>query len=232
MHPILFEIGPFTIRTYGVTLAIAFLTGFSLMYYKAKRINFYPDKILDLQMCMVIFGVLGARLLHVFLNLDVYRSEPVEIFMIWRGGLAFQGGLLAGVFASWAYIKINKLPLFKLADFLMPYIALGQAIGRIGCYFNGCCFGKYAAFPTQILSSAGLVLIFTYLSIIENKKPFDGFIVSRYFILYGTLRFFMDFIRADLYPFAFGLTVSQFLSAGIIFLGVLAFILGRRNAKI
>lgn len=232
MHPVLFEIGPFTIRTYGVMLAIAFGVGFSLMYREAKRKCFYPDKILDLQMCIVVFGILGARLFHVLLHFGAYRNSPLEIFMLWKGGLAFQGGLFLAFLSCWIYVRKQKLPLFKLADFMIPYIALGHSIGRIGCYFNGCCFGNSAAFPTQILSSLGLLFIFIVLKMLEKKKPFDGFIIGAYFVLYATMRFFVDFLRADLTPCAMGFTVSQFISGGFFLLGILIFIMGRKNAKL
>jgi len=202
------------------------------MYREAKRRRFYADKILDLQMCIVIFGILGARLFHVLLHFGAYKNSPFEIFMLWKGGLAFQGGLLLAFLSCWIYIRKQKLPLFKLADFMIPYIALGHSIGRIGCYFNGCCFGKNTAFPTQILSSLGLLFIFFVLKMLEEKKPFDGFIIGAYFILYATMRFFIDFLRADLTPCAFGLTASQFLSGGIFLMGILTFIIGRKNAKL
>ena len=232
MHPVLFEIGPFTIRTYGVMLAIAFGVGFSLMYREAKRKCFYPDKILDLQMCIVVFGILGARLFHVLLHFGAYRNSPLEIFMLWKGGLAFQGGLFLAFIACWIYVRRQKLPLFKVADFIIPYIVLGHSIGRIGCYFNGCCFGKYAAYPTQILTAASLLLIFIILKMLEKNKPFDGLIIGAYFILYATMRFFMDFLRGDLVPYALGLPASQFFSIGIFILGILILILGRKNAKL
>ncbi|GAG01259.1 unnamed protein product, partial [marine sediment metagenome] len=86
MHPLLFEIGPVAIRSYGVFVAVGFFTAFSLLYSEAKRKNCYPQKILDLELVILVFGLLGARALHVLVNFDFYAKNIPEIFLIWRGG--------------------------------------------------------------------------------------------------------------------------------------------------
>ena len=230
MHPILFEIGPLTIHTYGAVVALAFLTGFLLLSAEARRKNFYPDKILDIELVILVFGMIGARILHVLVNFDFYARNPLDILMIWRGGVAFYGGLIMAIAASWIFILKNRMPFLKTADFIIPYIALGHAIGRIGCFLNGCCFGKPAAamwpgvvfpndgvfrHPTQIYASCALLFIFVILKIAGEKPHADGSVFVLYLVLFGVQRFLIDFLRGDNPTYALGFTVSQFISIGL-----------------
>ena len=149
--------------------------------------------------------------------------------MLNEGGLAVQGGILSGIFSCWAVCRFKKISFLKTLDLLAPYVALGQSIGRIGCFFNGCCYGKVTQnvfgvifpgqtltrIPIQIYSSLGLVLIFTFLIHLRDKKKYDGFIFFMYCGIYSLFRFFMDYFRGDdLFSF-YQLTLSQLISAGI-----------------
>ena len=109
MHPIIFNLGGFELRSYGVFVALGFLTAFFLMYQQAKKNNFFPDKILDLEFIMLISGIVGARALHVLVNLNYYSHHLLSVFFLWRGGLAFCGGLIVALFASWIFIIKQKL---------------------------------------------------------------------------------------------------------------------------
>jgi len=227
MFPVLFQIGPFTIRTYGVLVALAFFVVFSLIYKEAKRRNYYPSKILDLEIWMLLSGIIGARFLHVLVKFDFYKHDLKSIFYIWEGGLAFYGGLVLAMFVLIIFMLKNRMPVFKTADLLAPYLALGHAIGRIGCFFNGCCFGKIATnnfftilyqnegvarYPVQLYAAFALLCIFVILRIVQGRKMPAGSIFSFYLLLYSTQRFFLDFIRGDNPAFYFGLTVSQIVS--------------------
>lgn len=229
MYPVLFKIGPWAVRSYGVFVALAFFTAFSLLLGEARRKKFYPDKILDMEFYMLVFGLLGARALHVVANIDFYAVNPTEVFAIWRGGLAFQGGLIAGLAACGIYIAVKKLPLWETADFIIPYIALGQSIGRIGCFFNGCCFGRPGAFPPQLAASFALLMIFIILRLFREKPHFSGLIFSLYLFLYGVQRFFIDFSRQDLPLYGFNLTLSQYISLGIVIFSFCVFIYNGKN---
>lgn len=231
MHPILFEIGPITIRSYGVLVACAFFVGFFLLYKEARKRNFYADKILDLELLILIFGVIGARALHVLVNFDFYKSNLPDIFFIWKGGLAFYGGLILAILASWVFVLRNKLPFWKTADFIAPYIVLGQSIGRIGCFLNGCCFGK-AGHPTQLYASFALLCIFVILRLIQKKPLFSGFVFMAYLILYATQRFFIDFLRGDTLRYALNLTISQIISVVLFAIAIfLLFLLYKRKTS-
>ena len=240
MHPILFELGPITIYSYGVLVASAFLIA-TYLYIKELRKNpvIKTNEAIDLALYVLISGIIGARLLHVMLNLEFYTESPVRIFLLNRGGLAFQGGIIAATGVSvWFLIKRN-LPVWKVGDLLAPYIALGQSIGRIGCFFNGCCFGKPAEFvlavtfpneslarhPTQLYSVFGLFAIFLILRFLYKRRHFDGRVLLGYFILFSAFRFFIDFLRGDLAPVSFGLTASQLISIAIILFAVIILLL-------
>lgn len=245
MHPILFQIGPLAIRSYGVFIATAFLTGFWLLYAEAKRRSFYPDKIRDMEFYILVFGIVGARALHVLVNLDHYAPDVFLIAKLWHGGLAIYGGLIFGIIAGWVFIAKNGMPLFATGDLVIPYVALGQAIGRIGCFFNACCFGKVAAnpalgvifpgdsvarYPTQLYAAAALLAIFVFLKLAGQKKPRSGFLFASYLMLYAAQRFAIDFLRTDTPRYLFGLTVSQFLSVGAFAIAG-GFLIGQRKWK-
>lgn len=235
MHPILFRIGSVEIRSYGFFVALAVVVAFYLLHKEARRKNFYADKMLDMELIIVVFGIIGARLLHVLVNLDFYTKEVFSIFLLWGGGLAIYGGIISAVVAGWVFAIKKGMPFWETADFIIPYIVLGQSIGRIGCFLNGCCFGRPAAlpflgvifpgdtifrYPTQIYASVALLGVFVILRIIQQKPHFAGCIFFLYLALYTTQRFFIDFLRGDNPTYALGLTISQIISI-IIFLIVL-----------
>jgi phosphatidylglycerol:prolipoprotein diacylglycerol transferase len=226
MHPVLFEIGPLTIRSYGAMVALAFITGFALMYAEARRLDFFPEKILDLELYIILSGVAGARVLHVLADFDYYRNNIFEAVLIWRGGLAIYGGIIFAVSAGWFFIKKNGMPLRQTGDFIAPYIALGQSIGRIGCFMNGCCFGKLLPgetlyrYPTQIYSSAFLIVLFVILKLRSERPHAEGTVFSAYLIFYSMQRFAIDFLRGDLSELALGLTITQFISIAVFLWGI------------
>lgn len=230
MHPILFEIGPLAVRTYGVFVALAFFICFYFLYKEAARKNFYPEKILDMELAMLISGIMGARALHVAVNVDYYKNHALEIAQLWRGGLAIYGGLFFGIIAGWIFILKKKMPFFKTGDFVAPYIALGQSIGRIGCFLNGCCFGK-PPHPAQLYASAALLVIFVGLKLAEKLRLPEGFLFGAYLLLYSAQRFFLDFFRADTPGYAFGLTISQFISVFVFAAGFFLIFKARNRWK-
>lgn len=142
MHPILLEIGPLTIYFYGVMLALAFVVGIWFATRQAKREKVPANTTLDLSLIALITGIIGARILFVLLNLDYYSNHPFETIMFWQGGLVYYGGIILGVLCAILFLKVRKLDVWKITDICAPFLAIGQAIGRIGCFLNGCCFGK------------------------------------------------------------------------------------------
>ena len=195
---------------------IAFITGATLAAKEAKRQGLNPDDIFNLCFVAFISGVLGGRIFYVLENLKVYLANPLEIIMFQHGGLAVFGGIIAGVISAVIFLKRKKLPVLKTLDLLVPFVALAQAIGRLGCLLNGCCYGKTAV-PVQVYSSLLLVLIFLILRFFQAKPHKSGEIFFMYLLLYSLKRFFIEFWRLDNPAVFMNLTLFQVLGA-VVFL--------------
>lgn len=224
MHPIICTFGSFTVYSYGLMLALAFITSVSLAGGQAKREGLNPDIIFNFSFLVFISGIAGARIFYITGNISHYLKDPLEIIMLQRGGLAWFGGLIFGAAAGIIYLKKKKLPAYKIIDLIIPFVALGQAIGRIGCLLNGCCFGResfyglhfdiHSAFliPTQLYSSLLLIIIFIILRFLQERPHREGQIFYAYLFLYSIKRFFIEFWRADSQRILTGLTLFQILS--------------------
>lgn len=232
MYPQICKIGPFTLYSYGLMLAVAFMTSSALLILQAKRKNFNPDVIFNFAFLVFISGIIGARIFYIIENLGYFANNPLEIIMLQHGGLSWFGGLISGVFAGLLYLKNRRLAIYKVLDLIVPYVALAQAIGRVGCLLNGCCFGKISNFgiyfpvhqsvriPTQIYSSLVLILIFIFLRLLQERPHRDGEIFFTYLLLYSLKRFFIEFWRADNDIIFLGLTLFQLISLAVLFLSI------------
>lgn len=224
MYPEICKIGPLAVYSYGLMLVIAFTVSALLASRYAKKKGFDPDVIFNLCFVIFIFGIIGARLFYVFNNFSYYSKNPLEIIMLQKGGLAWFGGLTLGICSGVYYLKLKKLAIYKTADFIVPFLALGQAIGRLGCFLNGCCFGKESIhgiyfpvhqarlIPTQLYSSLFLVIMFIILRRLQERPHKEGQIFFTYLLFYATKRFFIEFWRADSPIFLSGLTLFQLIS--------------------
>jgi phosphatidylglycerol:prolipoprotein diacylglycerol transferase len=251
MFPVLFKIGPLAVHSYGFLVAVAFLTGLVISVFYAKKEGIGNQIILDLAIYVIISAIVGARIFYVLGQWDYYRSNPVEILMLQNGGLVFLGGLLFSILTVVIYARIKGLPLLKLLDALTPGTALGYAIGRIGCFLNGCCFGlptklpwglvfppgSLAALyfpgenihPTQLYSSLSVLLVFFVLFWLYRRKKFDGQILFWGLILYAVYRFLVEFLRYS--PFHWlQLTPSQWLSIALFIFGIWGLIRYRKSS--
>lgn len=227
MHPILFEIprfhifdltiGPIPIRMYGLMIGIGFLLGIFFASRRAARQGINPDRILDMGVYLLIAAIVGSRLLYVLINLQEFRSNPLDAFAIWKGGLVFFGGLLAAVPTGMWYVKKHDLPVWKTADIVAPFIALGHVFGRLGCFFAGCCYGAQCSgdicitftdphslaplgvplYPTQLMEAGGEFINFIILNIAWRYRKYDGQVFWLYPLLYSILRFAVEFYRGD-----------------------------------
>jgi phosphatidylglycerol---prolipoprotein diacylglyceryl transferase len=229
MLPEICHIGFFKIYSYGLMLVLAFFVSSYLATRQAINEKVDPDKILNLCFYSFISGIIGARIFYVLSDVVYYLRNPLEIVMLQHGGLAWFGGLILGSAAAVLFIKKNKLGLLKTLDLLAPFIALGQAIGRIGCLLNGCCFGKVSKFgiyfkvfdqiliPTQLYSSLLLLVIFVTLRLIQDRKHLPGIVLYSYLFLYSIKRFSIEFLRNDSLRIFHGLTLFQILSLLLFF---------------
>jgi len=223
MHPILLKLGPFTVYSYGAFVALGFAAATFLIYRRAASFHIDKDNIIDLVILMLVAGVAGARLLYVLLNFGYYRANPFEIINLSKGGLVWYGGFLAALGSTIMYTKLKKMEFWNTMDLIAPYIALAQAFGRIGCFFNGCCYGR-DGIPVQLYSSLLLVIIFILLALRQNWRKFTGEIVLDYCILYSLKRFGIEFFRGDNPKIFLGMTISQIISLVVLALAIPIFI--------
>ncbi|MFP4103677.1 prolipoprotein diacylglyceryl transferase [Coleofasciculus sp.] len=148
--PILVELGPLTIRWYGLLIASAVLIGVSLSQYLAKRRNVDPNAIADLAIWLVIAAIPCARLYYVLFEWEQYAQRPEDIIAIWKGGIAIHGAILGGLVATIIFARVQKLSVWLLADLVVPALILGQAIGRWGNFFNSEAFGRPTNLPWKL----------------------------------------------------------------------------------
>lgn len=253
-HPqaILFSSRIISVHWYGLLMVLAMLTALGITIVLGKYYKIKADTIFDLAFWLIIGGIIGARIYDDILQLPYYLQHPLQSVEIWKGGLAIHGGIIAGLFIIWWFARKRKINFWKLTAILAPGLAIGQAIGRWGNYFNQEIFGlptklpwgipiglinrpvnylQYLYFqPTFLYESLGCLLIALFLLAINIwaikkhhlHRAFYIWSIALYLILYSVLRFFLEFIRLDPAPIVWGLRWPQDISLIII---VLAFLL-------
>lgn len=233
MHPILFKFGVVTIYSYGLMVAMGFVVATALALRAAKIFDISPDRISNLSLVILISGIVGARIMYVMLNAGDFVSNPLEVFMVWHGGLVFYGGAIFAFFSGLVYLKNSKTPVLGAADVIAPYVALAHCLGRIGCFLNGCCFGRptktffgivfqdgVKRYPTQIYESVYLLFLYMFLRACLQFRRFKGQVFFSYLILYSAERFFMESLRGDSPVFFFRFTFSQVVSVAVLIFGI------------
>ncbi|MEY4167317.1 MAG: hypothetical protein RIR52_1141 [Acidobacteriota bacterium] len=271
MFPELFKIPgtEFTLNTYGFLQALSFVAGILLMARLAERDGISRQRAYDLGLWILASSLIGSKLLLVITEWNLYyRDHPREILSLdfFRSGGVFYGGFIGAVLTSILVARAFKLPWWKIADVCAPGIALGTAIGRLGCFAAGCCWGKpttasigvhftekaheltgvplvvanlrdqadqslwaerlgdllspVSLHPTQLYEAAGTLLLTGLLILIFRRRQFVGQVVLTYAILYGLMRFAIEYWRDDWRGELLGLSTSQFISALIILLAV------------
>lgn len=243
MFPILFKLGSLEIYSYGFFILFGFLSGVIIAVRKAKaeKIHVSFERIADLFFYSVLSAFIGSRAFFVLLNLELFKKNPLDIFKIWKGGLVFYGGLIIGALVSILYMKLHRMPVWKLADITSPSISLGLFFGRLGCFSAGCCYGRETSLPwgvvfkdqrslaklniplhpTQLYEALIGLGIFIFLIRWERKKSFDGELFFLFLLFYSIARFFIELLRGDPRGFLFNglLSTSQFIG---IFLAILS----------
>ena len=185
MHPELFHWGVIHVRSYGVMLAIAFLVGTWLYLNEARRLGLDEDRIVNTILVVLVSSVLGARLLYVLEHVTEFRGRWGGVLAVWQGGLTLYGGVAAGTVCGLVAARRMGLPMWATADALAPAFALGTAFGRVGCFLNGCCYGRPTTLPWGISfpadSFAGLE--FGYASV----HPSQLYFAAAGLVLFGLL---------------------------------------------
>ena len=259
MHPRLLTTPFFTIRTFGVLLAAAYLTAFWWLVRGARRARLDAEAVASLGTWAIVGALVGAKLLLILRSIPDYLAAPSELFSLSLLTSAgdFYGGFIGGVAASAMFFRRNPtLPFWRVADLCAPAIALGQAIGRIGCLMAGDDYGRpttvpwavtftdpdaatiggaplgVALHPVQLYESAACLVLFGVLVWLDRRRHRDGDVILAYTILYAAARFVLEFFRGDAdRGFVFGgmLSTSQFIA--VLLCAIAAVLVVRRRRR-
>ena len=260
MYPLLFELGPLSIYSYGVLLASAYIVGLRLALRRADQAGLNGQRVMDLGILIIISALVGAKLMLFLVEFDRFTSDPAQLLVLLKSGGVYYGGLLLAVPVAWWYIFNYRLPFWITCDLFAPGIALGQAVGRMGCLLAGCCYGQttempwgitftntlaaanvgtplgVALHPTQLYEAVAMLLVLGVLLASERHwRPFPGRTFWTYLLLYGLARFAIEFYRGDPRGLVFDtVPTSQFVSVLIvpISLGMLVYLRRRNNSNL
>lgn len=230
----LFSIGHFSIHLLSVTSAIGMIIGLLLIQKEGERKLLDKDKLMDLGIFTVLFGIIGARLGYIlFFNFDYYLNNPSEILRFSQGGLSIQGAILVGGAAAFLIMRRKNLPVWKTADAIVPGVILGQAIGRVGCDVFGIPMSRNWPWgvmvngellhPAQLYEVALNYILFLFIWRKRKTAKFDGELFFIYIIGFAINRFIVEFFRTN--PQGLGpLSIAHVLSLVIIALGIMVLI--------
>ena len=258
MYPEILHWGILHIRSYGLLLAIAFLVGTWVSLREARRLSLHEDKLVAVILAALVSGVIGARLAYVLEHIQDFRSDWGGVFAVWQGGLTLYGGLVGGTVVGLWMARRLHLPVWRSSDAIAPAIALGTVFGRIGCFLNGCCYGRPTKLPwgvvyppesfpgmefgstpihpSQLYFSLAGLAVFAALWAIRKRVTAEGRLFWIMIILIAAVRVPLDFTRtyepATIVGHAGGLdiTESQLFSLVIVLFGLLMMLRLRRRA--
>mgnify|MGYP000870921680 CR=1 FL=1 len=252
--PIALTIGPLSIYWYGIIIAIAALSILFVSLHNSRYFNISKEVISDSATWIIVGGILGARIYEVLLNASYYVEHPSEILAIWNGGLAIHGALFGGFIALLWYTHRKKINTWSLLAVFLSAVPLGQAIGRWGNWFNQELIGSPTLLPwgipidilhrptgfenviyfhpTFLYECIGSIVIFLILQLLVRRRPRAHILIASYLILYGLLRFSLEFIKIDLTPEFIGLRWPQIISLLFILTGVSILIFFKAKTKL
>lgn len=253
MHPVFFTIeafelfgrtfGPLNIHAYGVFLALAFLSGMTLAAREARQYGIKSETVIDMMIYIIICSIIGARIMYVILSYKEYRGDPLGTLEMYNGGLSFHGGAIGGSLAVILFSRWKKISVWTMADVCVPGLVLGAAVARLGCFFNGCCYGCAAQVPWAVVFPNlhdgvprhpamlyDMLLHLVLLGALFALKPIrkrKGDLLAFYLIGFSILRFITEIFRkgATGRVFLLDLTMAQWASFGILALGLALFFL-------
>jgi phosphatidylglycerol:prolipoprotein diacylglycerol transferase len=243
LFPKIFSYGNFFLPTYGVLVALGFLAGLWITVKLARKSGLDPEKITNLAVYVALAGLIGAKLLMI-----AFDWPDIQIFSLstLQAAGVFQGGLILALIAAFLYIRHYKLPVLAVCDTFAPGIALGHAIGRLGCFAAGCCWGKECHLPwavtfrnpeangltgvplgiplhpAQLYESATEALLFAFLYWKYNKAHSPGQIIGLYLVISSVIRFLIEFERfhEQALPFGLPLSITQWIAIGLAIVGL------------
>ncbi len=241
MYPELLHIGPITVYTYGLMMAIGFLVSYLLLQVESKKLGDHPDLASNIVFWAAIGGILGSKILYLLENIPDLIADPKG--MIFSGsGLVFHGGLIGGAIAVIAVLRHSHKSIGVYADIIGPLLLIGQGFGRIGCFFAGCCHGKacslpwaltfpyasppanYPVHPTQLYEAfLNFAFYFVLVKLIRPKTTKQGQTMAIYLMFAGLERFLIEFFRVNPRGWL-NLSSAQFTSFGMVCLGIIIFL--------
>ena len=257
MNPVIFNIGNFELRWYSVLIAIAVIIGYVLIINESRRFKIKKEFMFNMMFWTLIFAIIGARLYYVAFNLEYYRTNILEIFQIWKGGLAIHGALLFGAITIIIYCKKYKVRVGKILDIIVPALLLGQAIGRWGNFFNSEAYGSIVTYqqlenmkiiPQFIIDNMFIngsyhlpmfyfeslwCLLGFFLSLFLRRRKYikDGQLVAFYMMWYGVARFVIETFRTDALLFN-GIRVARVVSVLMFVIGLVIQFIQSRKPKL
>jgi phosphatidylglycerol:prolipoprotein diacylglycerol transferase len=251
MHPVLFQWGPAALSTYTVLVSLAFFVGAGVWILQGRRLGWSTERMVHLSLMAALWGWLGARALFVLTQWDRYLADPLRIFMVWEGGVVFLGGFLAATAYLLRAIPAEGIPLRKGLSTAAAAVAWAHAVGRLGCFFNGCCHGSRCDLPwavtfehpfsaaqplgvplhpSQLYEVLGLVLLGGLILWSERRPRPLGQGWRLYLLGYSALRFFVEFTRGDGLRGAWaGLSTSQWICVVLFLTALLLDLRGRED---
>ena len=223
MSPVAFTIGNIEIRWYSIFIAISVLIAYIMIMSECSRFKIKKEFAFNMIFWTLVFGIIGARLYYVLFNLSYYKTNPLEILMIWKGGLAIHGGIIFGLITLTIYCRKYNMKVGKMLDIVVVPLILGQAIGRWGNFFNGEAYGSIVDYhtladikiipqfvidnmyingsyhlPMFYFESLWCLLGFIILLILRRRKYIkEGQIFGFYLIWYGIARSIIEIFRTD-----------------------------------
>ena len=249
MHPVLIEIGPLTIHSYGFFIAAAFLLGMWVAKREAPKYGVDPHFVPDLAFYLIVSAIAGSRILYVLLDPRPFFDDPLLALQFWKGGLVFVGGVVAAVITAWVVMRKKNQPFWKWADVFAPAIAAGQFLGRVGCLMAGCCYGQPTSLPwavtftnpqslaplhiplhpTQIYHSLAGLITCIVLLLTRSRLPGSGQRFGLFLILFAVFRFQIEFFRGDFRGAVGPLSLTQVAAILVFFLGMAVFLTKGRS---
>lgn len=238
INPDLINIGPFSIRFYGIVYALGFLLVAYMLSKKSKKIkNLNKDKAFDVVIFGMIFGLIGARIFHVLSDFYLYQDNLIQALYIWKGGLGFQGGLIAALIAVYFYCKKHFIDMFKVLDIVVVPLPLILVFGRIANFINGEHVGfitdlpwcvvfqrvdNLCRHPAQLYQALSQFILFGLMLFLSKTKlsKKTGNLTWSFITGYGLIRLITDFFRSDYHIFYFGLSHTQIINLIMIVIGV------------
>jgi phosphatidylglycerol:prolipoprotein diacylglycerol transferase len=227
MYPVLFRIpipaipgllpngAHLPVFSYGTLIALGFLLTYLYVCWLSRQQGIDEENITDLYLVIIITSIIGARLNYVATNWQEYISHPASIFKVWEGGMVYLGGVIGAIVGCFAYLRFRGLDFATYADMYGPAVPFASAVGRIGCYLNGCCYGletnlwcgirvplrfgvlSNPRHPTQLYECIVLFIICVLLHLYYRSRPRRGMVFVAFGYTYAIERFLIEFIREE-----------------------------------